>query len=115
MYRKEIGATPKSRNYIYVFRGKWENPLWVKIGETNNIYRRLKEHRTAASPFGLEVIAVVKVRNSEKAESIIHSRFSKERIQTYTGTEWFWYSFRIVCYFLLVKDYHITKTVKEKF
>jgi hypothetical protein len=89
---------------------------WVKIGRAKNVYQRLDQHKTGASPVGVEVIAVINVRNDVAAEKFIHDRFSREHIKTQTnGSEWFWYSLRMLEYFMIVKDYRLTKIVKARY
>lgn len=116
LWRKQIGATTKGRGYIYVFRGRYEWFWWVKIGRAKDVYQRMNQHKTGASPFGIEVIAVIRVRNDVAAETFIHQLFKSEHVVTETnGSEWFWYSIRMIIYFLLVKDYRLTKLVKARY
>jgi hypothetical protein len=116
LYRQAIGATNKGRGYIYVFRGRYGHFFWVKIGRANNVYRRMKEHRTSASPFGVEIIAVIKVRNDKAAEAYIQDLFDFEHLKTETnGDEWYWYSPRMMEYFHIVKDKRLTRQVRSYF
>lgn len=116
LWRKEIGASTKGKGYIYVFRGRYEWFWWVKIGRAKDVYQRMSQHKTGASPFGIEVIAVIKVRNDVKAETLIHQMFDPEHIVTETnGSEWYWYSIRMIAYFLLVMDYALTNQVKARY
>ena len=96
--------------------GRWELPFFVKIGRAKDVYQRMSQHKTAASPFGVLVLAVVKVKNDRVAEHIIHNRFDKEHIKTETnGDEWFWLTPRIWLYMWLIRDEKLTAEVKGKF
>ena len=79
--------------YIYVFRGKGENPFLVKIGRAKDPYQRMLAHRTA-NPLGVKLIAVFPVKDDVKAEAKIHKLFEDERISN--NNEWFRYSIRIM-------------------
>lgn len=116
LWRKEIGAKSKGKRYIYVFRGRYEWFWLVKIGKAKDIYQRMSQHKTAGSPFGIHVIAVIKVTNEHKAEDVVHARFDAEHFKNATnGREWYWYSIRMIAYFLIVKDYALTKQVKARY
>lgn len=106
----------KKGGYIYFFMGRWELPFFVKIGRAKDVYQRMQQHKTSASPFGVLVLAVVKVKNDRTAEAIIHKRFEKEHIKNDTnGDEWYFLSPRIWLYMWLIADRELTKEVRQKF
>ena len=83
-WRQEIGFRKNNRSgygYVYFYRGAWElnNLPFVKIGRTNNIKKRLAASKTS-NPFGIWLLAVVRVKDDVSAESLIHKKFSKWRI-----------------------------------
>lgn len=68
-------------SFIYVYRDK----LWVKIGKSTNIQKRIITHQTAhATP--LHIIAIIPVQNAHVAEMILHKRYAKQRYKR----EFFW-------------------------
>lgn len=117
-WRKEIKAdyTGRKGGYIYWFVGRWELPFFVKIGRAIDVDQRMRQHKTGASPFGVYVLAVVKVKNDRFAETLIHNKFAKYHIDTPTnGDEWYWYAPAVWFYALLVQDYPLTNATRKKF
>jgi hypothetical protein len=117
-WRSEIKADPKTRKggYIYFFFGRWELPFFIKIGRAIDVDQRMRQHKTSASPFGVYVVAVVKVKNDRFAETFIHKKFARWHIDTPTnGDEWYWFAPAIWLYALLIQDYPLTKTTRKKF
>jgi hypothetical protein len=117
-WRSEIKADFKGRKggYIYFFYGRWELPFFVKIGRAIDVDQRMRQHKTSASPFGVYVVAVVKVKNDRQAEHLIHTKFARWHIDTPTnGDEWYYFSPAIWFYALLVQDYPLTNITRKKF
>lgn len=112
--RSEIGyvSNPgkKHGNFIYVWKDK-EDARYYKIGRTNNPYRRLKTFQTA-QPKPIEVVAVLAVKNDEKAEKIIHEKFANIRVRG--NGEWFYATRGLKRYVSKIKDASLTKSISEK-
>lgn len=92
----------RGRGKIYFFRGKWENPFFVKIGKTICIERRKGEAQTYISPFGIKVLGIAMVKDPDKAERIIHKKFARERIDP--RREWFILSPRLWFFMKSIDD-----------
>lgn len=110
----EIGhvSNPSKRhsNFIYVWKDK-EDERYYKIGRTNNPYKRLKTFQTA-QPKPIEVVAVVAVKNDEKAEKFIHEKFANIRVRG--NGEWFYATRGLKRYVSKIKDASLTKSISEK-
>ena len=109
--RQAIKVRKKSNDYIYFFRGKWENPFLVKIGRAKDPVQRLRAHRTA-NPHGIHLYAVICVKDDVRAETLIHDKFDRERINS--RNEWFRLTLRLWWYMVTVADYELTKRVRER-
>lgn len=109
-FRNQIGYKNSERGksgYIYFYRGKFEitNLFLVKIGRTNNMKQRMSAAKTS-NPFGVHLMGCVRVKNDVFAESFIHSRFKRYRLNNWGITddnEWF-FAPPIWFYIWLVND-----------
>lgn len=111
--KSEIGyvSNPSKRhsNFIYVWKDK-EDDRYYKIGRTNNPYRRLKTFQTA-QPKPIEVVAVLAVKNDEKAEKIIHEKFANIRVRG--NGEWFYAKNGLKKYVSSIRDNGLTGAVSD--
>lgn len=111
--KSEIGyvSNPGKRhsNFIYVWKDK-EDDRYYKIGRTNNPHRRLKTFQTA-QPKPIEVVAVVAVKNDEKAENIIHEKFANIRVRD--NGEWFYAKNDLKRYVSSIRDNVLTEDISS--
>lgn len=98
--------------YIYFYRGRGENPFWVKIGRTNNWNNRLKSARTSVSPKGLHIYGVLRVKDDVFAEKFIHDKYASQRVTR--KNEWFSMSIGLYLYILRVRNPVITREARER-
>lgn len=73
-------------NYVYLIADTQHR--WVKIGVSNDPFRRLTELNKGQAPFPLELIACFAEEDAYKVEKILHRKFAAQR----TNSEWFQYS-----------------------
>lgn len=95
--RKKKGG---SSGYIYYFTDIGQLLPVVKIGRTNNLKRRLREHNTGA-PFGMFVYCSFLVYDDSHAERYIHTRYDHLRIRP--NGEWYWLTPNVLIEILLLK------------
>lgn len=111
--KSEIGYVPnpgkRHSNFIYVWKDK-EDDRYYKIGRTNNPYRRLKTFQTA-QPKPIEVVAVLAVKNDEKAEKIIHEKFANIRVRD--NGEWFYAKNDLKRYVSSIRDNVLTEDISS--
>lgn len=103
-----VSASGRHGGYIYFFRGRGEAFWRVKIGRAIDPVARLKAHKTA-NPYGVEVLAVMRVADDVMAERRIHDRFASSRIQR----EWFTLTLDLWLYMWLVQDTQLTWEVDQ--
>ena len=113
-YRKEIKYRKRNRSkvgHIYFYRGKGElmNLPLVKIGRTNNMKQRMSSAKTS-NPFGIWLLAVVRVKDDVYAESFIHKKFARWRLSK--KNEWFWF-LPVAFYMYCIRDGKLTKKYRE--
>lgn len=106
---KAIKPRKRSKQYLYFYNGRGENPFHVKIGRTNNYIVRLKNQKTAR-PYGLRILGIVAVQNCEGAERFLHSKFSKNCIER----EWFYLTPLLLCTIIAIRDEKLTYHAREK-
>jgi hypothetical protein len=71
----------KNSGYIYCLTDGYEN---YKIGKTKDLELRLKQYRTSM-PYGPVMIKILKYKNMDQQEKLLHSKFKDKRI----SGEWF--------------------------
>lgn len=98
----------RSKQYLYFYNGKGENPFHVKIGRTNDYVVRLKNQKTAR-PYGLRILGVVAVKNCEGAERFLHLRFRKNCIER----EWFHLTPILYLTIIAIRDQKLTHHARE--
>jgi hypothetical protein len=113
-YRTEIGyvsSIRKGYGFIYWYQGRFEisNLLLVKIGRTNNLQKRMSAAKTS-NPFGIRLIGCVSVRNDVLAETYLHRKFGKYRINK--GNEWFFYHPKLLFYLWCINDSKLLQRYK---
>lgn len=115
LMEKDIAATKaaikprnRSRQYIYFYNGRGENPFHVKIGRSNNYIQRLRNQKTAR-PYGLNVLGVVSVKDCEGAERFLHWKFRENCIDR----EWFHLTPRIYFTIMAIRDEKLTHHARE--
>lgn len=79
---KQPPAKKNKPGYIYLLKG--ENTSWYKVGQTNNLRRRIKQLGTKA-PFAILHLKSHKVADMDQAESFWHQRFDTKQ----ANGEWF--------------------------
>lgn len=91
LWRAEVGWVKRTswRNpgYIYFFCGLHEPFYKIKMGRTNNPFRRLKTHRTSKA-HGVRIIALFQVKDDVKAEATLRKFFVGSRIRG--DGEWYY-------------------------
>lgn len=147
-WRKELGYRKNKRagyGYIYWYRGGCEpsNLLLVKCGRTNNLMQRMRAAKTS-NPFGIQLLAAIRVKSDVYAEKFIHDKFNSTRLYTnivnlklfmywiLTGARKqqrlkmrkviekqvkkneWFFYFPMIFYMICVKDYKLTKEYKDK-
>lgn len=105
-YRSEIGYRNRYRKnygFIYFYQGKWElsNFFLIKIGRTNNMKQRMSAAKTS-NPFGIKLLGCLVVQNDVYAETFIHKKFAKNRINK--DNEWFYLTPYLWFYLWCVND-----------
>jgi hypothetical protein len=99
--------------FIYYYTIRYYLLPVVKIGRAGNAVDRLIAQRTA-SPFGLNIIGVVLVKDEVKAENYIHRRYRRERIYNDRRNEWFWLTPRLLLFILASRNKDHTIRVNER-
>lgn len=108
-YRKQLRS---DYGYIYFYRGKGENPFYVKIGRTNSWSNRLKSARTSVSHQGLHIYGIVLVKDPVKAEKFVHDKFKNQRLTK--KNEWFILSLGLWLYIRRIRNDKLTEeAIKE--
>ena len=82
----------------------------MKIGRTNNVLKRMDAARTS-NPHGINLMAVVRVKDDVQAESFIHKKFEKYRLPR---NEWFGFRPSVYWYMLTVKDKKLTREFQKE-
>lgn len=100
------------RGYIYVFRGRHEDPRLIKIGHTKDLRGRLKAHRTA-NPHGIDLLAVIPAKDRIAAETYIHRRFADHRYDGAGGKEWFVRSRQLSSFYRVLNDEKLRARFQE--
>lgn len=96
---KRLGVGGKNQAYIYVWRDL-EDRRYLKVGQTNNVPRRMKAFQTA-QPRGIKIVAVTQVRDKVYAEAYLHNKFRNLRVRG--NGEWFYSTLylRFYCWYVL--------------
>lgn len=101
------------RGYIYIFRGRGEDPRLVKIGHAKDAVGRLKAHRTA-NPHGIDLIAVIPAKDRIAAERFIHKLFEDHHYNGAGGSEWFVWSYKLRRFCEILNDEHRRTQYQEQ-
>lgn len=97
------------QGFIYAFRGK-TNPWWfVKIGRSNDVFKRMRQHRTA-SVNGVRIVAICAVPDDVQAETNVHARFSPLRKRG----EWFRMSLSMRVYFFFMNNTMLRDVLQDE-
>jgi hypothetical protein len=108
-YLKQVGYSKRGQGYIYFYKGKWELPLFIKIGRSNNVYKRMLSARTA-NPFGIILYGVIRVRNDIAAEAEIHRMFWRLS----SKNEWFIVTPKLIWFITCVRDARLTRKIQDE-
>lgn len=101
----------KRSRYIYIYSGKKELPIYVKIGRTRNSpLARLRAQRTA-NPHGLHVWAIIVVKDEVWAETYLHRMFKEDRVSS--KNEWFKISWKLMVLAFALRNKNLTKKVQH--
>lgn len=112
--RQRLGIKTKyprtHQHYVYFWRNA-EDRRYVKIGRTNNPYKRINTFGTA-QPRPPKVLAVIAVKNAVEAEKLIHRLFAPLRVSP--DREWFYWTPTLCLYFNLLRDKQLTDSVQRR-
>lgn len=101
---REIKNLQLHKNYIYVYRDK----IFIKIGKTRNIKKRLKTHQTAHA-LPLHILSIIPVANCDVAENYLHKKYKLFRINK---REFFYMIPSVILELYILNNTKVVKFVK---
>ena len=100
----------KNNSGIYLLLCKYKNITLLKIGKSENVFKRYKQHKTS-NP-NIEFLCYIQTEHLN-IESELHYKFSSHRY----SKEWFNYDYSIINFFekhCSYNNHHEDKTIMSK-